>query len=252
MNKARALPERPEVWVDVGQSWMRQLRDTADSGFGLNAEACAMQAREIAPDHPRALALIASVRLDAHDFRGARELAEALLARDPDDPGALGTLSDAALELGDVAAAGAAAQRLMDRSPGLAAYARASYLRWLHGDEAAALELGRLAIDAAGDPNELATRAWTLVQAANLFWHRGDHAGAEAGYRMALAVRSDYAPALLGLGKVAAARASFGDAADPLKRALALHPDVETAGLLAQVLHRLGDPSGAARQEALA
>jgi tetratricopeptide (TPR) repeat protein len=252
MNKARAVPQRPEVWVDVGRSWMRQLRNTADSGFALNAAACAHTAQEIAPDDPRALGLIASVRLDAHDFTSARQIAESLLARDPDDPSALGTLSDAALELGDVAAAGDAAQRLMDRSPGLAAYARASYLRWLHGDEAGALELARLAIDAAGDPNELVTRAWTLVQAANLFWHRGDHAGAEAGYRMALDVRFDYAPALLGLGKVAAARARFGEAADHLTRALAAHPDVETAALLGQVLHRLGDADGAARQEALA
>gem|GEM_PF-415392 len=252
MQRARVLPDRPDVWVDIGQAWMRQLRNTADSGFALNAEGCALKAQQIAPDHPRALGLLASVRLDAHEFTEARALAEALLARDADDAAALGILSDAALELGDEPLARDATQRLMDRSPGLGAYARASYLRWLHGDEPGALELARLAIDAAGDPKELSTRAWTLVQAAHLFWYRGDHEGAEAGYRMALDVRDDYAPALLGLGKVAAGRQSLGAAAEYLTRALGAHPDVETAVLLGDVMSRLGDAVAAAQNEALA
>jgi tetratricopeptide (TPR) repeat protein len=252
MKPARALPQRPEHWVGVGHAWMPQLRNTGDSGFALNAEACARVAQEIIPDHPGALGLIALVRLDAHDFGQARELAESLIARDPRDAAALGTLSDAALELGDVPAARDAAQRLMDLSPGLGAYARASYMRWLHGDEAGALELARLAIDAAGDPNDLLTRAWALVQAANLFWNKGDRDGADAGYRMALQVRPAYAPALLGLGKVAAARGSSQEAADFFAQAQAAHSDVETASLLGDTLRRLGDGAGAARQDALA
>ena len=241
MAQAKKLSHRPDAWVDIGHVWMRQLRGTGDSGFALHAEACARVALEIAPEDPRASALIGQVRLDAHEFRAARDVAEALLARDPNDPSALGMLSDAALELGDVPAASGAAQRLMDHSPGLGAYARASYLRWLHGDEQGAIDLARLAIDSAGDPNELDMRAWILVQAAQLFWQRGDLEGAEAGYRMALAVRSDYAPALLGVGKVQAARGQYREAAETLRRALAVHSDVETAALLRQVLERLGD-----------
>lgn len=251
MAKAQKLPHRPETWVDVGHVWMRQLRSTSDSGFALHAEACARVALEIAPEDPRASALVGLVRLDAHEFRAARDVAEALLARDPKDPSALGILSDAALELGDVPAASHAAQRLMDHSPGFGAYARASYLRWLHGDEQGAVQLARSAIDSAGDPNELDMRAWTLVQAAQLFWHRGDHDGAEAGYRMALDVRSDYAPALLGIGKVQAARAQYREAAESLQRALSAHADVETAGLLRQVLDRLGDAAAVARHDAM-
>jgi tetratricopeptide (TPR) repeat protein len=250
MAKAKKLPHRPDAWVDVGHVWMRQLRSTSDSGFGLNAEACARVALEIAPEDPRASGLIGQVRLDAHDFRAARDSAEALLARDPGDPSALGILSDAALELGDVPAASGAAQRLMDQSPGLGAYARASYLRWLHGNEQGAIDLARLAIDSAGDPHELDLRAWILVQAAQLFWHRGDHDGAEAGYRMALDVRSDYAPALLGTGKVQAARGQYREAAETLQRALAARADVETAALLRQVSERLGDATAVARQDA--
>jgi tetratricopeptide (TPR) repeat protein len=252
MKPALALPQRPEHWVGVGHAWMSQVRNSGDSGFALNAEACARVAQEIIPDHPGALGLIALVSLDAHDFARARELAESVIARDPHDAGALGTLSDAALELGDVPEARDSAQRLMDLAPGLGAYARASYLRWLHGDEAGALELARLAIDAAGDPNDLLTRAWALVQAASLFWHKGDHDGADAGYRMALQVRRDYAPALVGRGKVAAARGNSREAADFFTAALAAHADVETASLLGDTLRQLGDEAGATRQDALA
>jgi tetratricopeptide (TPR) repeat protein len=252
MRKARRLPSRPDVWVDVGHAWMRQLRSTGDSGHALHAEACAKVALQIDPDDVRALALVGLVRLDAHEFRGAREVAESVLARDAENASALGILSDAALELGDVAAARDAAQRLIDRAPSLGAYARASYLRWLHGDEDGAIELARMAIDSAGDPNELEMRAWILVQAAHLFWHRGDHEGAAAGYRMALEVRSDYAPAWLGLGKVAAARSEYRRAVEFLERALAAHADVETAALLGEALQRLGDAAGSARLAARA
>jgi tetratricopeptide (TPR) repeat protein len=250
MAKARAFSDRPDAWVDVGMAWMRQLRATRDPGYALNADACARVALEIAPDQRRALGLSAQVRLDAHEFARAREIAEAVLAREPEDAGALGTLSDAALELGDVSTASAAAQRLLDVAPGLGAYARASYLRWLHGDEPGALEMARLAIDAAGDPDEVDARAWVLVQTAHLFWHRGDVEGAAAGYRMALDVRAGYAPALLGLGKVAIAEQRYRDAAEQLSRALAGHADVETAALLGEVLQQLNDPAGAARNEA--
>jgi tetratricopeptide (TPR) repeat protein len=69
---------------------------------------------------------------------------------------------------------------------------------------------------------------------------------------MALEVRSDYAPALLGLGKVAAGRSEYRRAAELLERALAVHADVETAALLGEVLQRLGDAAGAARNAARA
>jgi len=167
LARARALslahPERPESWLELGRAWLAQAQSSADSGYALNADACASQALQLAPEHLGALGLRARVKLDAHEFEQAQALARAVLERDPEDVGALGTLSDATLELGRVEEASQAAQRLMDLDPGLPAYARASYLRWLHGQERAAIELARLAIDAAGDPQQKDARAWTLV-----------------------------------------------------------------------------------------
>jgi tetratricopeptide (TPR) repeat protein len=65
-------------------------------------------------------------------------------------------------------------------------------------------------------------------------------------------VHSDYAPALLGLGKIRAGRGAYREAAQTLERALAAHADTETAAWLGQVLARLGDGEGAAQNEALA
>jgi len=249
---ARAHSEHVESWVEAGRAWLRQAQSSGDAGYALNAQACAEIAARLAPEHPAALDLLARVKLDAHEFARARELAQAALGHDAEDAEALGTLSDAALELGDVAAASQAAQRLMDLDPGLAAYARASYLRWLHGQEQAAIELARHAIDAAGDPNEREARAWMLVQAAQLFWQRADLDGAEAGYRMALGVQPSHAPAWLGLGRIAASRADWRAAAEAFRKALSAHPSVEAAGLLGDALGRVGDTGGAAQSYARA
>src|SRR5688572_16439943 len=242
--QARLHPERAESWVALGQQWLAQAG--TDVGYAWNAAACSEHALRLDPEQVAALSLLASVKLTAHEFAAARSLAERALARDGEHAGALAALSDAALELGDVASASAAAQRLMDVHPALPAYARASYLRWLHGQEAEALELARLTIDAAGDPHERGLRAWALVQAAQLFWHRGDVPGAEAGYRMALAVRAGYAPALLGLARAASSRELWSEAAAHASAALAAQPSVESAALLGDVLARAGDVEGAA------
>lgn len=246
LSRARSQPERAESWVELGRQWLAQAHASADAGHALNAAACAEQALSLTPEHAGALGLLARVQLEAHEFSAARSLAERVLARDPEDRVALASLSDAALELGDIAAASSAAQRLMDVHPGVPAYARASYLRWLHGQEQAALELARMAIDAAGDPDERVTLAWTLEQAAQLFWHRGDVDGAAAGYRMAIAAHPSHAPALLGLAHVAASRQQWADAAQHARQALAAQPSVAAAALLGDVLARAGDVEGAA------
>lgn len=246
LHLARTQPAAPESWVALGQHWLALAQASGDAGYSLPAAACAEHALTLQPEHAAALGLLARVKLTGHEFAQARALAERILERDGEDPSALASLGDAALELGDLATASASTQRLMDVHPGLPAYARASYLCWLRGEEQPALELARLAIDAAGAPDERETRAWTLLQAAQLFWHRGDVAGAEAGYRMALAVHASYAPAHLGLARAAASREQWLEAAEHASRALSAYPNVEAAGLLGDVLARAGDVEAAA------
>lgn len=243
-RQVRAAPGAAELWVRLGEAWVRQARASADPGLYRAADACAEQALRREPRNARALSVRGAVLLDAHRFAEARALAEELLRRDPEDLRALATLSDAALELGDVAAAIAAAQRLVDLKPGLASYSRAAWLRWLTGDVAGSREISRLAIGAAagGDPEPL---AWTLVQAAMTWWHEGDLTGAEAGFDAALAVLPEHPGALAGKGRVALARGEPAVAAGLLERSARVAPLVETLGLLGDSRLAAGDQAGA-------
>src|SRR5688572_24098538 len=202
---AEAHPDRADVFVELGRAWVRKARETSDPGFFLNAGACADIAVAVSPTDKPALDLRAMVLLNDHQFREARDVAQSILKDDPEAVSAWGSLSDALLELGELEQADRAAQRMMDLKPNLPSYSRVSYFQWLAGNTRAAIESARLAIDAGGDPENAEPRAWVIVQAAMLFWHRGDYAGADAGFRQALEVVSEYPPALVGLGRVAMA-----------------------------------------------
>ncbi|MBV9945912.1 MAG: tetratricopeptide repeat protein, partial [Myxococcales bacterium] len=88
-------------------------------------------------------------------------------------------------------------------------------------------------------------RAWVLVQAATMFRHEGDPAGAEAGFDRALAEVPGYAPALVGKGRLALARGDARAAVQLLARAYEASPLAETAWLLGDALAMGGDEAGA-------
>ena len=172
-------------------------------------------------------------------------MAEQILAGDPDDPMALGTLSDALLELGRFQEAAAAAQKMVDLKPDLPSYTRASHIRWLQGDLPAAKKIARLAMDAR-DPTDPEPWAWVVVQAALIFWHEGDLAGADKGFDRALDAVADYPPALVGKARIALAKGDAPRAAELLARAFRESPLPETAWLLGDARQAAGDAAGAA------
>lgn len=238
----RRAPRSPEAWVRLGHAWARKARELSDPGLYRSAAGCVDAALELAPGHRPATALRGLVLLDAHRFDEARRTGEQLLEADREDLAALRIVADASVELGRFDEAVQVTQRMVDLKPSLPSYARASYLRWLTGDVAGALEAARLAIDAGGDAEP---RAWMLVQTALMFWHRGDLDGADAGLDAALAQQADYAPALAGKGRVALSRGDPRGAAGWLERAWARAPLPETAWLLGDARQALGDEAGA-------
>ncbi len=245
-KKARATPDKLEVWVVLGEQWVRKAREASDPGFFLNAEACARIALRIAPGSALALDLRGLALLNGHKFREARALAQQVLADRADDAMALGTLSDACLELGEFAEAADAAQKMVAEKPNLPSYSRAAYLRWLQGDAATAKSIMKLAVDSgaqgARDPEP---RSWALVQAAMLFWHEGDYDGADAGFDLALQGLADYPPALVGKGRVALAKGDAKRAAELFERAYRQSPLPETAWLLGDARGAAGDARAA-------
>jgi tetratricopeptide (TPR) repeat protein len=241
----RKHPQRVATLIELGRAWLWKARETSDPGYYLNADACVELALALSPGDRVALDLRTLVLLNDHRFKDARELAQTLVERDPEAPMAWGSLSDALLELGELERAERASERMLDLKPSLPSYSRAAYFKWLHGDSAAALELSRLAIDAGDDPSNPEPRAWVLVQTAMIFWHRGDLDGADAGFTSALAAIAEYAPALVGRGRVALAKGDAKRACDWLERAFRLSPLVETAWLLGEARELAGDAAGA-------
>jgi len=242
--RARALPGRPESWVRVGWEWVRKARLSADPGFYVNVASCADEALRQAPDDAGALVLRALVSMNDHRFDDARREAERLLVVDPQNAVALGTLSDALLELGRFDDAVAAAQRSADVKPGSAAYARASYLRWLTGDRDGAKRFVRSALEGR-DRRDPEPAAWTFVEAAKIFWHEGDYAGADSVLAEALAWVPDYPPALVARARVARGRDESDRAIAYLEKAYRAQPLPETAWLLADARALRGDVGGA-------
>lgn len=250
--RVRARPEVDDGWLLLGRAWVRRARESSDPGYYLHAEACADVLLERSPGNLAAQNLRGLVLLNQHQFGRAKATAEAIVAQEPRDPTAWGTLSDATLELGDFEAAVSAVERMMHVKPALPAYSRTAHLRWLQGDEAGALQAVRLAIDAGLDPSDPEPLAWVLVQAAELFFHRGDYAGADAGFEQALQVAREYPPALVGRAKVLLARGDARGASVLLARAFERSPLVETGSLLTQALTLTGDHAAAERAYAAA
>ena len=242
---AKAQPRKLDAWILVGRSWVQKARNTGDPGYYLNADAAAEVALELEPQSPLALNLRGLVLLNSHRFPEAKALAESILARDPDDAMALGTLCDAELELGRVQGAIDAAEKMVTKKPDLPSYSRASYLRWLKGDAAGALEGMRLAFDAGRSQKDKEPAAWALSQLATYFWHLGDIAGAEAGYDLTLQYAKGYIPAMVGRARVAMARNKPKVAVELLERALSEQPLAETAWLLGDARAAAGDLAGA-------
>jgi tetratricopeptide (TPR) repeat protein len=238
------VAERMDAWLLLGRAWVRKARESADPGYYLHGGACAEVVLSRDPDSAPAQNLSALVLLNHHRFAEARDAAEQILQRDSDDLLALGTLSDASLALGRFEDAVAAAQKRNDLKPDLPSYSRASYLRWLQGDIAAAKSIARAALRA-GDPRDPEPGAWVTVQAAMIFWHEGDHDGADRGFEEALKRVQDYPAALVGRARVAMARGDHARAAELLERAYERSPRVETAWLLGDAREAAGDAPGA-------
>ncbi len=251
-ESAKRQPTKPDAWVLLGRAWVRKARESADPGYYLNAEASAQVALGLAPDYSPALDLRTLVLLNDHKFEEARGLAQKIVDAHPEDPVGYGSLGDALLELGRLDEAARAVQRMVDLKPNLASYSRASYIDWLEGRVDDALQVARLAIDAGDSPYDPEPRAWQLVQTAMMFWHKGDYAGADAGFDLAMERgMSDYPPALVGKARCALARGDGKRAAELLDRAYAHSPLVETAWLLGDARAMAGDTDGAARAWAI-
>lgn len=164
----------------------------------------------IDPNNFEALCLKALVQLSQHHFTEGLATAEAVRNNNPYSAFVYGILVDANVELGKYDSAVAAAEKMMEIRPDLRSYARASYLREIHGDYPGAVEAMTAAVEA-GHPGDEATE-WSRVQLGQLYENMGDLKKAAMQYTLAANNRPGYPYPLAGLARIAAANKEYSKA----------------------------------------
>jgi tetratricopeptide (TPR) repeat protein len=199
------------------------------------------------PENFEALCCKAALCLTQHHFSQGLALAEQAQKLNPSSGFVYGLLTDAHVELGHYDKAVQMADKMNQIRPDLAAYARVSYLREIHGDMPGAIEAMDMAVKAgyAG----LEQTEWTRVALGHLYEVSGDLARAEGTYQMSLAARPSYAYALAGMGRVAAARQDYTTAIKNYRQARAMVKDYAFTDELAD-LYRLNNQPAEAEKMA--
>lgn len=164
----------------------------------------------IEPNNFEVLCLKALVQLSQHHFTEGLATAEKVRKENPYSAFVYGILVDANVELGKYDSAVAAAEKMMEIRPDLRSYARASYLREIHGDYAGAVEAMTAAVEA-GHPGDEATE-WSRVQLGQLYENMGDLQKAAMQYTLAANNRPGYPYPLAGLARIAAANKEYSKA----------------------------------------
>jgi tetratricopeptide (TPR) repeat protein len=216
----------------LGLAYAQRARETGDAAYVSRADRALRRAVKLEPRNLEALTGLGGVALTRHRFRDALVLARRAVAVAPRAAAPYGVLGDALLELGRYDAAFAAFDRMAALKPNTSSYARVSYARELRGETAAAIDAMDLALDAAAGRPE--AYAWTAVELGKLHWSAGRPARAASFYRLALAARPGFAPALDSLARVEARRGR-------IVRAVALQRRAVEAVPLPGYVAQLGD-----------
>jgi len=245
----RAQPRTVEGYTFLAAAYAQKVRETGDASFYTRAAGVLRQALVLDPRDPGALTQRGALELSRHDFRSG--LRDAQLARRiaPEVDKPFGVLVDALVELGRYDAAGSALQQMVDRKPDLAAYARVSYFRELHGDLKGARSALVLALSAGGAAAENVAYVDTLLSHVDLL--RGRLHLAEREAREALARFPGYAAAGAALARVQIARGDMRGAIARLQRVVARLPLPEHVIALGEAQQAAGMAQAARRTFAL-
>jgi tetratricopeptide (TPR) repeat protein len=209
----RAEPGRADLRVDLAAAYLQKVRETGDPAFYTRAGGVLAPALKAHPDDADVLTEAGLLALSRHDFRGALALGERARAAAPEMVDVSAVLVDADVELGRYGAAERELQWMVDRKPNLAAYARVSYLRELHGDLRGAASAMRLAV-AAGGP-ALENRAYVSALLGELERQQGHLGAARQDFRSSVVSVKAFPGGEAGLARLDAAE---GDLAGAIAR----------------------------------
>ncbi len=249
-RRVAAQPDDASVYAGLGDAYLQRARETGDPSLYVRAERAFDEALRRDPEELTAVTGAGALAQSRHDFRAGLRLGKRAQRLAPEVVRPYAVIVDGQIELGRYQAAARTLQRFIDLKPTLAAYARVSYFRELHGDLGGALRAMKLAVAASGGSGEASAYVQTLL--GRLEFDRGRLDAAEAQYRRADAITpGGYLPAQAGLARIDAAQGEFGAAIRSYRRVVERLPLLEYTIALAETELAAGRNAAAERDLAL-
>lgn len=246
----RVAPDDVQSIDTLAAAYLQRVREVGDPSYYDKADSLLRSALALSPKDAEATLLSGTLALARHHFLDGLSWGQRAAALDPSGAEPLGVITDAEVELGRYDAAVASVQRMVDLRPDLASYSRVSYLRELHGDVDGAIAAMQLAVTAGGPVPE--NVAYVQVLLGNLYFNRGDLAGAEAQYQAALRADPGYVNAVAALARLRAAQRRWTESVALYRQAILVYPLPQYVIGLGDALSASGDATGAAQQYDLA
>jgi pentatricopeptide repeat protein len=220
----RSKPEIIKNYVELAQIYIQEARVTAlHHEYFPKAERLLNEALKREPNDFNAMITKAGMQATLHQFEEAKELARKTISLNPYNAFSYGVLVDCLVELGEYDEAVKACDKMLSIRPDLRSYARASYLREIHGDIEGAKQAMRMAGDAGVFGQE--NRAWAFYNLGKLYLNEGELDTAEFIFNGILQERPNYAYALSGLAHIKSARERYDEASELLKKAWDMTPE---------------------------
>jgi tetratricopeptide (TPR) repeat protein len=245
-RKLRENPEDFDSHIDLANAYLQKVRENSDPSLYTKAEYLLDEARRLNGRSPELFAARGTLALARHDFATALESGRQALALDPENARYYGIVGDAQIELGMYDEAIESYQEMVNRRPDFGSYSRVSHARELYGDPEGAIEAMELALQAGSGMPE--NTAWAYAQLGNLWFGSGELEEATKAYDLSAKTFDDYAPALAGRAKVAAAKDDLEQAAELYQQAFNRMPLPEYAIALGDVYAEMGDRQKAEEQ----
>ncbi len=235
-NHLKQAPADYAGYDSLGSAFFQKARETGDISYYDLAEQTLKKALDLAPQDFRAadpLVHMALVYMGEHRFTDALSCAQKSIGLGSGNLAAFAIEGDAYTDLGEYSKAAVAYGTMqslgrVNSSPLALAYmtdSRMAYLRFLHGDSAAAISLMKSAISAALQTNVARENlAWLYFELGERYFQAGDLGNAALSYQAGIAADPNHYRSMAGLAKVRYAQGKVEKSIELYQRSITIIP----------------------------
>jgi tetratricopeptide (TPR) repeat protein len=258
---ASLRPRDAKAFAELGATYFQRARETGDvSDYQLAEQALSKSLDLVSADFSAdaALGTMAEVCMGEHRFADALTYAQKALSLGTGDISPFAIVGDAYADMGEYDKARIAYSRLTPRDMTLsprAAYARdsrLSYLKFIAGDTAGAIDLMKTAVtEGVGAQLPGENLAWLYYELGEYFTQAGDAPSADSAYLAALNTHPGDYRSLAALAKLRANHGRYDEAIVLYQKAIAIVPMPTFISELGDLYARAGNQAEARKQYAL-